>query len=359
MKNPEKPSPELPIMWFLLCLGVVFTFFYIPTNIAMAASNTPAHSASATYTRLFYYQGGSVKAKQSFLFNADKIDIFAPQTYSLDSDGKLSGFVNSDILAFAIKRGIKVMPLVTNGAFSQSSYKGILDDPAKQDTAIKALVDEAKKNGYSGWQIDFEQMDVSYKDKFSAFVKKTYEAMKQNNLSLSVAVIAKTSDSPTDYPNNLWQTLIGSYNYDALAANSDFISVMSYDDPYSLGPIAEYSWLKKVLTYSLAHIPKEKISLGLAFYYWQWNDTTGEFLGAGGANKVPEAIQKYKAATYYSQKEQAPYLTFWKDGHKFFIWYENAKSISQKVALIKAAGLHGFSAWALGLEHPSVWAALK
>ena len=35
---------------------------------------------------------------------------------------------------------------------------------------------------------------------------------------------------------------------------------MSYDDPESTGPVVEYSWLKRVLKYSLEFIPNEKLS---------------------------------------------------------------------------------------------------
>ena len=125
------------------------------------------------------------------------------------------------------------MPLVTNGNFSRGIYQAILNDPAKQDLAIKSIVDEAKKNGYLGWQFDFEQMDASYRDKYSSFAGKTAEDLKKNNLVFSVAVIAQVSSNPNDYPNDLWQKTIGVYDYAALAANADFISVMSYDDPES------------------------------------------------------------------------------------------------------------------------------
>lgn len=319
-----------------------------------ASAATTKAAKPASITRLFYYQNGA-KANQSLIFHASSIDIFAPQTYKLDDTGALSGSINADILKFALERRIKVMPLVTNGNFSQRTAHALLDDSSKQDVAIVALVDEAKRNGYSGWQIDFEQMDASYKDKFSAFVSKTYTAFKQNNLTLSVAVIAKISDTPSDYPNNLWQPLIGVFDYSALAANSDFISIMSYDDPFSEGPVAEYSWLQKVVAYSLAHIPKEKISLGIPFYYWKWNSTTGERLSIGGGDSIKKIMKEFKTKAHYSTKEQVPYLTYKDNGKSIILWYENSKSIAQKISLIKKNGLLGFSAWALGLETEGVF----
>ena len=134
---------------------------------------------------------------------------------------------------------------------------------------------------------------------------------------------------------------------------------MSYDDPNSKGPVAEYPWLQKVLAYSLAHIPKQKISLGLAFYYWQWNDTTGKLIGIGGNNGLQNAIQKHKVTVHYSATQQAPYLSYKTGGQNYVIWYENERSIAQKISLIKKYGLAGFSGWAVGFELPTVYAAMK
>ncbi len=337
---------------YLLFLLIAFLF------VSPGSIHAATKSQTVTYTRLFYYQGG-IKARQSFLAHASSIDIFAPQAYAFDDTGQLSGSVDPALIAFAKKHKIKTMPLVTNDGFTQSAYKVLLDNPSVQDSAINALVAEAQKNDYWGWQIDFEQMDASYKDKFSAFVQNAYAAFKQNNLTLSVAVVSKISDTPTDYPNNLWQKLIGVYDYGAIASSTDFVSVMSYDDPNSKGPVVEYSWLQNVLIYSLAHIPKEKISLGIPLYYWQWSDASGKRIGIGGNTGIQNVFAKHTVGMHYSSTQQEPYLTYWSHAQSFTIWYENAKSISQKVALIKKNGLYGFSAWALGLELASVYSAVK
>jgi spore germination protein YaaH len=340
----------------LLCILILSLFLIQAKNTetaAAAANNTPPH-----YTRLFYYQSGSA-GYRSFLLHPGSIDIFAPQLYKLDSEGNLSGQIRSEMLKFALDRHIRVMPLVTNGNFSKNTAQALLDDPVKQDAAIKALIDEAKKDGFYGWQIDFEQIDASYKDKFSAFISKAYAAMKQEGLALSVAVIAKISDTPSDYPNNLWDPLIGVYDYGALSAHADFISVMSYDDPFSNGPVVEYSWLLKVLSYSMAHIPKEKISLGIPLYYWKWNDTTGEKLSSGGATSMQEIMKKYKTTKHYSTTEQAAYLTYKVNGQDIVLWYENEKSVAKKIGLVAKNQLYGFSAWTLGSELEEVYGAMK
>jgi spore germination protein YaaH len=326
------------------------------TKAAPVAAATPA-PAPYKYTRIFYYQESAL-AEQSLFDHPDSIDVLAPQSYAFDNTGTLVGSINATVLAFAEKHNIKVMPLVTNGSFTQAAYQELLDNEGMQNEAISALIAEAKKYGYWGWQFDFEQMDLSYRDKYSAFVAKAAAAMKTNGLILSVAVIAQISDKPADYPKNLWQKTIGAYDYAALGASADFVSIMSYDDPNSKGPIVEYPWLKKVLAYSLKLIPHGKLSLGIPFYYWQWNDETGKLVGIGGRKGIYNVLAVHKVTTHYSTVQQAPYLEYWSHAKKYTIWYENAESVAKKVSFIKTYQLGGFSAWALGLELPSIYGAL-
>src|SRR6185369_9482822 len=101
-----------------------------------------------------------------------------------------------EVLAFVKKKKIKTMPLVTNGGFSRAASKAFLGDTKKENTAIAAMIAEAKDRGYWGWQFDFEQMDASDNHAYDAFVQKTYAAFKAKGLMLSVAVIGKVSDNP-------------------------------------------------------------------------------------------------------------------------------------------------------------------
>lgn len=305
------------------------------------------------YTRVFYYRDGT-NARESLFANYESIDIFAPQSYAFDGGADLKGSVPEEVLDFVKEKDIKIMPLVTNGSFGQESLKTILGDTKKQKQAIKQMVTEAKKRDYIGWQIDFEQMNVAYKDKFSLFVERIGKEFHKNGLVLSVAVIAKISDTPSDYKNTLWVDLIGVYDYKRISDASDFVSIMSYDAPDSKGAIAPYPWLLKVLDYSLKFIPSQKLSLGIPLYYWKWDDVRGKITGMGGFEGLRIALGTYNPKLGYSSKDQAPYLKYTRNKVSNTIWYENEISIKSKIDLISEHRLHGFSAWALGLELPAV-----
>lgn len=313
---------------------------------------------AADYERLFYFREGP-QARKSFFAHPGSIDIFAPQTYMVDKNGHLVGEVKKDLRDFAKKNKIKVMPLITNGAFNATTSRDFLDSKVKQEILVNNLILEAKNFGYYGWQIDFEQMELSYRDRFSEFIELTYLKFKENNLKLSVAVIAQVSEKAEDYPKNLWQRIIGVYDYARLAKSADFISLMSYDDPNSLGPVAGKIWLEKVIAHSLTLIPKEKISLGIPFYYWRWDDAQMKRVGIGGNENLNNLLREHNLKFSYSLDEQAPFFHYWSKGKSYTGWYENARSVSYKISLIRKYGLRGFSAWALGLELPSVYSVIK
>lgn len=308
--------------------------------------------------RVFYYRDNE-NARNSLYRYYDSIDVLAPQSYAINGEGKLESEINRDIVNFALLHGVKVMPLVTNKGFSQAAIKATLDDHNKQDEIISDLIAEARKQGYYGWQIDFEQMDETYRDKFTSFISKFGKAMKGAGLVSSVAVIAKISDNPADYKKDLWQKLIGVYDYSALSSSTDFVSVMSYDDPESKGPVARYSWLVKVIEYTKSRIPAEKISLGIPLYYWKWDDRTQKLVGIGGSEGIETAKQKYRVAIGYSATEKAPYMRYVQNKRNYTLWFENAESIGEKLKLISRYNLLGFSAWALGLEVPIVHQAIR
>lgn len=309
------------------------------------------------YVRLFYCQNGK-KARDSFAKNYRSIDVLAPQAYSVTATGTLIGGIDKQMLATARRHNVKLMPLVVNKNFSSEVSASFLGNLDYQKAAIKAMVDEAVKENYWGWQVDFEQINISYRDQFTNFVKMLDDELEKVDKVSSVAVIAQTSTNPGDYKSDYWNKFIGVYDYKGLASSTDFISLMSYDDPGSTGPVTRYSWLLQVLDYATKNIPAEKISVGVPLYYWRWNETTGKRVATGGYSQLLSQMQRHYIKYGYSNAEHTAYASYTSNKMKYKIWYENGASIQKKIDLIKKYGLHGFSAWALGLEVPSIYNAL-
>lgn len=331
--------------------GLPSTGFVGPLTIKALTKETDLVS-------IFYYRE-TARGLESFKKNIKTIDIFAPQTYSTNETGALFGSVQPEVLELAKKNNIKVMPLIVNTEFNQEIANKFLTDTVSQDVLIITLIQEAKKYGYYGWQFDFEQMTSDYRDKYTAFIARATKPFKDNGLILSVAVIAQHTEDPTAYDKDLWKRVIGVYDYEALGKATDIVSIMSYDDPHSDGPVAGLPFQKKVLDFALTKIPKEKISLGVPFYWWKWDDGRGKIVDIGGYQRVKELFEEGKYLSYgFSPTEKVPWVKYERQGIVYTLWYENVNSFKEKLALAREYGVQGFSAWVLGLEDPRIYSLL-
>ena len=306
--------------------------------------------------KIFYVSQSSEKnALPAILKNAEKIDILAPQAYAVKSDLNLYGSLSPKLQQAIKDYNIKVMPLVVNSLFSQKTIHNLLLSQSAQDKVIAGFVQLAKKNNYIGWQFDFENISYKDKDLYSAFVEKTAEELHKNNLILSVAAVTRS----VDYEDtNAYYNWGGVYDYKRISNAVDFISLMTYDDPKSYGPTSSTLYVKWVLDYVKDKIPAEKLSMGIPFYYWGWNQKTLKRVSSGGYNLVKITADNFLCKHGFDESLGVPWLTYSVGNKNYKIWYENQKSFEIKLNIVKARNLRGFSAWVLGSEDPGIWNAL-
>lgn len=306
---------------------------------------------------LFYFYN-NVYGLKNFKRNAKVIDVVAPQIYTVGYDLKVSKPSNTKIIKEAQKKDVKITPLLVNADFSKVLMSDILINEKVQDEIIEFMVDEAEKNDYAGWQFDFENINHLDRDMYADFVEKTYKVMKESNLEFSVAVIPRTRDYDPNSTNQDWSS---GYDFKRIGENSDFISIMSYDDPYSVGPVASLPFTKKILDYMKTQVAPEKMSLGIPLYCWKWDDDINLRVGSL-THKLAEKEYKKGKDRKKDYDEVLGNETFsYRDrsGTNYTVWCESKESIQAKLEIIEEEGLRGFSAWALGQETSWLWRILK
>lgn len=300
-----------------------------------------------TFEKIFYYSGikAGIKSLQN---NAAKIDIFAPQVYSVNSNLKPSGGMNKEIKAIVAKKGIKVMPLIVNQGFNQKIIHNLLVSSKARKAVIAYMIGEAKKNNYIGWQLDFEHINYKDRDRYTAFVEEAANEFEKSSLLLSVAAVARKNDSVNNYYKN-WS---GAFDYEKIAQSADFISIMAYDDPNSLGPVASLPYVKEVLSYLAGKVPENKLSLGVPLYNWDWGKTTKRAVGYG----VLQTIRKnYVCKEDFDLSLGVAWISYNAKGQKRKVWCEDERSFELKMDLVREKKLRGISAWVLGFEDPDIW----
>jgi len=260
------------------------------------------------------------------------------------------------ILRLAKKKKIDVMPLVVQANFNITLMSHILNNPEYQDKIIEDLIDEAKDNKYIGWQFDFEGIYHKERDLYVEFVKKANKDFKKEGLKFSVAVIPRTTPYNDSSEEQDWSS---GYNIKGIAENSDFVSIMSYDDPLSLGPVSSMQYLKKVVGDTLQYVEPNKISMGIPLYCWQYEVGKSKKV-ASVVYEVAKATQKkYKdngVGSFYTDFYEAEIFAFIKkDTGVNYIWCDNTKSVGVKLDYAKQLGLRGASFWAIGQEDEKMW----
>ena len=291
----------------------------------------------------------------SFRDHAAKVSIVAPQTFSMDSDGFIAGEVPSEALAIARQHRVAVMPLVVNRRFNQPLMHTVLDDPARRARAIRYLLYYALRDGYLGFQFDYENIHHTYRDKFTTFFQEAAREFHRHRLQLSIAVVGRQNDTRNDRSPGGWDNWSGVYDYPAIGKFADFVSVMAYAEHGATaapGPVAGYPWVKRIAEYSKSTMPARKISLGVPFYAMRWDTgVDGQRRGRSARHRdVPAGVEMQ-----WDEERRSPHVNFESAGVKTELWFENARSLRVKLDLAREMGLRGISAWVAGQEDPAFW----
>ena len=332
--------------YLAVSLIILGTFFLLPNH-------------TFAQTKIFenlVYMTNDQKGIKSFKNNAKYIDIIAPQSYTLNYDLDVVGSVPDEIKNIAKDNKVKVMPLIVNANFNQALiHKLLISSTTIQKRIIDYLVTEAIKNNYVGWQFDFEHIYYTDRDSYSTFIETTSKAFKDNGLSLSIAAVSRSNDIVTDHYKN-WE---GAFDYERISKSVDFISIMTYDDPNSNGPVASMPFVVGVYEYLKDKIPPQKLSLGVPFYYWGWSVSPSIKVRPNGTyERLAWLRQTYHVVEGFSDVYKIPFLKYSIGKKQYVVWHEDAKSLAFKLNLVKENNLRGISAWKLGMENPSVWTAL-
>jgi spore germination protein YaaH len=322
--------------------------------VIFAAVLLAAPSSAFASENLFYFFK-NVNGFADFQKNHKQIDIIAPQIYEVGNDLKVSKPIDKKLIKEAKKKKVDTIPLLVQKGFSKVLMSDILLNTKAQDDIIAFMIKEAKANKYAGWQFDFENINHLDRDMYTAFVAKTGEALKKEKLSFSVAVVVRSTDYDPTSKNQDWSSV---YDYKNLAKHVDFLSLMTYDDPYSVGPVASLPYVERILDYMLKQAPAEKLSLGIPFYCWQWQNGV-----RAGSTTYNLALKAYKKGTdktrVYDEVLGAEKFSFKTKHVEHEIWCDNDQSFEAKQALIDEHGLRGFSVWALGQGDSAIWSLLK
>ena len=323
--------------------------------------------AAAQPRSLFYLISNSNSVK-SFIEHADKIDLLVPTWYSADGNGLVWGGPNPEVMQAAAVHHVPVMPIVA--LMTQLELHKLFTTPTARSAFIESLVGECHKHGYSGFQIDFENINWTDRDLFSSFVAETAAALHKANLQLTIATVPNAPGfaGQSGYAHWLYANWRGGYDLKALAQSVDLICLMTYDQNTRWtepGPVAGYPWTVANVDFALQFVPKEKLSMGIPLYGYHWfagdpgkdekPNPTAEYIGQ---QDVDGFVTSYHPNVEWDATDRTAWFYFYRDDTREWVFYTDKRGFQERLNLVRERGLEGFCSWVLGAEDPQIWSLL-
>ena len=307
-----------------------------------------------------------------------KQPVVSPCAFRITKDGVLLRNPDFDTLIMEWKaKGYAVWPLVDNN-FNPGQTHDILSRKELREQLIKELIGYGILYEFSGYNIDFENVNYGDKDLLTRFVGEFSDAARAYGLKTSIDV-TPLSDSPN------WSLV---YDRAALGQSVDYVMLMAYDQVGRTspvpGPTATYPWVQTAIQNTLKFVPAHKVVLGMPLYMRIWYEADdGKDLPkdieswpvsvkaparTGTAKAKPKLFvrtltmadshrvrEKYASSITWDADLGLYYLDTRLPKGRLRIWFEDEKSLKEKKDLIHTYQLAGASFWRKGFEPENFW----
>lgn len=273
-------------------------------------------------------------------------------SYGFTADGELVYPAADDtwMIATAGQAGVcpvlTLTPLGADGHFNNALVSALVQDQAVQHRLLLGLLQVMEEKGFRGLDIDFEFVPREDRVAYVEFVARARTVMNVFGYEVSVALAPKTS---ADQPGLLYEGI----DYRLLGEAADKVFLMTYEWGYTYGPpmaVAPINMVRRVVDYAVTEIPREKISLGIPNYGYDWPLPYARGMTKAESINNLRAIQiavDHGVDIRFDETAQSPYFRYWQYGVQHEVWFEDVRSVLAKFRLIQEYGLAGAGYWQL------------
>ncbi|HJZ45555.1 MAG TPA: glycosyl hydrolase family 18 protein [Roseiflexaceae bacterium] len=332
-------------------------------NIAPEADQRVAafHPKTGRYIAAWLPDSFDSTNRASFEANADILDEVSPFWYSTNSRGSLQ--VGTDarddaLVALAHSKNVLVLPTIHNVVHGNDPVPAILLNADRRSQHVRNIVEEVLNNDYDGIDIDYEALDSSLRDEYSAFIAELARALHAQGKQLTIAVHAKDCD---------YCGLGGFQDWKALGQAVDRLRIMTYDFSWrggGPGPVAPLYWVNSVAEYAKSVVDPAKVVIGVQFYGYDWPASGGD-ASAYTWEDFKSIIDTYKpevnlvetdSSGRTVQENKISYST--RQGRRI-AYFATSRSLAAKLELVQRVDLAGIAIWRLGGEDPQNWDVIR
>ncbi len=282
-------------------------------------------------------------------------------TYEIDEKGNIYAPNDEPYIRWAKEYGVEpimsVSSLNTEGYFDSTLSSAILTNKKVKNNLIKNIIQTMQEKGYETVDVDFEYIPADEAELYAQFIEELRMAVSELGYRVTVALAPKTSAKQQGqiYEGHL---------YPELSRAADGVLLMTYEWGYTYGPpmaIAPIDKVEEVVKYAVTEIDPQKIYLGIPIYGYDWILPYQQGVGAKSVSPeeaVSLAIQNH-VSIKYDYTVQAPYFYYKKDGQEHIVWFDDARSIEEKLNLANSYGLAGVAYWNLMRPFTQNWLVLN
>lgn len=297
-------------------------------------------TVSFGWSRLQYTDDGNVLLNQT---TQDGNDWYMPDGYQ-------------DAMDYVMYGGATINLAVT--MTDTEDCKAILLNVENRAEAVNQLV--IASANFNGVTVDFEGMKGNeLKEGFNQFIIELKSALGNKKLYVAVHPVLKNSAEYFD-----------AYDYKTLGEYADKIILMAHDyASYTLPdnllnttfiatpvtPFDEvYTALKAITNSQTGVQDKNKIIFAVSTANTSaWNTTDKKITDGKSIHPAMDTVEKRLAQPdteiTYSEKYKNPYAFYTtEDGQQILLWYEDSRSIKDKIKLSKMFGVNSLSVWRIG-----------
>lgn len=281
------------------------------------------------------------------LENITGINVISPTWFSVTgAEGTISSLASADYVNLAHEKGLEVWGLIDN--FNKDvSTLDTLSNRTSREHLIQKLIEEAKRVGLDGINVDFETLTQEEAPHFIQFIRELSISCRKNNLVLSI-------DNPVPQFTSF-------YNRKEQGIVADYVIIMGYDEhtdgTESAGSVASLPFVEEGIQQTLKEVPKNKVINGVPFYTRLWftdkaGTVTSEIMGMDQASKI---VTEMGMEMYWNTEVSQNYAELSTDNGLYQMWLEDEQSLDAKMQLIQKYELGGVAEWKLGFERADVW----
>lgn len=342
--------------WIKVTTSTGYTGYVRSKDVSEVYEYMPEDTYVESYTkvlsedkiRLGWFQVGGISGNSSAagLVSSSAVNVISPTWYSITSEqGNVSSYAQESWVNDMHAQGIKVWPLI-NDFNKDIDYKTLFSVRSNRKRLIDTLINDANTYGYDGINLDFENIKSEYSKDFLQFIRELSLECHKNGISLS------TDNYKPEAYNKF-------YNLTEQSSYVDYVVVMAYDEHYAgseAGSVASLPFVREAVSDTVDIVPSNQVIVGIPFYTRIWSisgqSTTSRAVGMQAA--LDELNADGKTAPW--NEDAGQYVSSYeKNGVTKKTWFEEDKSIEEKLKVISEYDTAGIAAWKLGLEKPSVW----